>query len=235
MSDLPIAPPLPPPSPADRIPDRPSSAIRGLAGAITVLVALIAVVNVVLLGVHWWGNGGFLNEVRQGSPAAYDDAKWYDDIRRMLGNAELVGWLVAGILWCVWQVKIAKATPAGELRRSPGWHAGSWFIPIGNLWMPFQNMRDLWSHWVSRTSAALLGWWWGVWLLSSQLGRVLLSEKVKVGDLGTFRSFNRIAIAVCGVEIVASLLAIVVVSQLTRAVFEQNAKEDGTIGAWPES
>jgi hypothetical protein len=48
------------------------------------------------------------------------------------------------IFFLIWQYRAATAArllgfPA---RRSPGWGVGSWFVPVVNLWMPFQALRD---------------------------------------------------------------------------------------------
>jgi hypothetical protein len=31
-------------------------------------------------------------------------------------------------------------------KRSPGWGVGFWFIPVVNLWMPYQAIRDCLAH-----------------------------------------------------------------------------------------
>jgi hypothetical protein len=48
------------------------------------------------------------------------------------------------VLLLVWQFRAATVArwlglPA---RRSPGWGVGSWFVPVVNLWMPYQAIRD---------------------------------------------------------------------------------------------
>lgn len=52
--------------------------------------------------------------------------------------------LVTGIVFLVWQhgaSSVAKVLgyPA---HRSSGWGVATWFIPVANLWMPFQALRD---------------------------------------------------------------------------------------------
>lgn len=75
-----------------------------------------------------------------------------------------ISW-AAGICWLVWQHKLANcsAVAGGALRRTPGWHVASWFIPVISLWFPFQNMRDL-DRGLRATGAQgrpapLLVWW----------------------------------------------------------------------------
>lgn len=60
-------------------------------------------------------------------------------------SAVLVLFAIAAIVVeCVWQFRAAGAARAMGLpaKRSPGWGVGFWFIPIVNLWMPYQAIRD---------------------------------------------------------------------------------------------
>ena len=55
---------------------------------------------------------------------------------------------------------------------SAGWAAGYFFIPIMNLWKPYQAMKEIWQgsdpdptvHAFSVRVPALLPWWWGLFL-----------------------------------------------------------------------
>jgi hypothetical protein len=52
--------------------------------------------------------------------------------------------VAAIVIECVWQFRAASAARAMGLpaKRSPGWGVGVWFIPVVNLWMPYQAIRD---------------------------------------------------------------------------------------------
>jgi hypothetical protein len=58
----------------------------------------------------------------------------------------LVGLLTIGavVIACIWQYRAASAARAlgFPALRSPGWGVGCWFVPIVNLWMPYQAVRD---------------------------------------------------------------------------------------------
>lgn len=52
-----------------------------------------------------------------------------------------------------------------RLRWSSGWAACGWFIPIANLFVPYQVVREVWA--VGRPAhnpSRLLGWWWATWI-----------------------------------------------------------------------
>jgi hypothetical protein len=50
-------------------------------------------------------------------------------------------------------------------RRSPGWAVGSWIVPIGFLWFPYQIMADIWRAGLPaeqrKAFAYLPAAWWG--------------------------------------------------------------------------
>lgn len=50
--------------------------------------------------------------------------------------------------WIVRANKNVRAFGADGLRITPGWAVGYFFVPIINLWRPYQAMKDLWraSH-----------------------------------------------------------------------------------------
>ncbi len=90
-----------------------------------------------------------------------------------LGSATLlvlVLTLAAVVVACIWQHRAASAARALGLSatHSPAWGVGSWFVPIVNLWMPYQAIRDCLPP--DDTGRPLVLQWWlalmGAWSLS---------------------------------------------------------------------
>jgi hypothetical protein len=74
-----------------------------------------------------------------------------------------------------------------EMTISPGWAVGSYFIPILNLFRPYQAMREIWlaSHfrgnWHAESSPGLLIVWWSLWIGTAILGNVTLQLSFSTG------------------------------------------------------
>ena len=77
-----------------------------------------------------------------------------------------------------------------HLSHSEGWAAGSWFVPIINLYRPYQIMKELYQEtdylltkngMTSRDSLAIgsLGWWWTLWIISNILGQFIFRYSMK--------------------------------------------------------
>lgn len=96
-----------------------------------------------------------------------------------------------------------------DLLYGEGWAAGSWFIPVLNLYMPYQIMKDLYTKTNSVLSQNLMtcnkrlpikyiNWWWGLWIIT------LVLENI------SFRSFilDDIYGIASGIDIIVTLLYI---------------------------
>jgi hypothetical protein len=70
--------------------------------------------------------------------------------------------------------------PWHNARYTEGWAAGSWFVPVINLWWPYQIMVDIWRGTQNALkerlgepqSAAIVGWWWALHLITSFYGNI---------------------------------------------------------------
>ena len=77
---------------------------------------------------------------------------------------------------------------AKNLNITPGWAVGWFFVPIMNLWKPFQAMKELWQAsqnpdaWESETPSGLLTAWWTLWLLSNVLAQTSLRLSLSGGE-----------------------------------------------------
>ncbi|PEQ13749.1 hypothetical protein B2G71_05385 [Novosphingobium sp. PC22D] len=72
----------------------------------------------------------------------------------------------------------------GDLKFSPGWAVGWYFIPIANLFKPFQAMRELREASLTGrpgnggTDSGNLPVWWGAWIVGSMASNASL----RLGD-----------------------------------------------------
>lgn len=140
------------------------------------------------------------------------------------GTSSLL-YLVSIILWLIWQYQLASSSriDPSYLARSPGWHIGSWFIPVISLWFPYQNVKDLargvmspvdaygageWDGGVDRGIATrLLPWWWFAWLTATILERLAALSK----------TYGILDVIVQALDLLAAVLAALVVRAITKA------------------
>jgi hypothetical protein len=131
----------------------------------------------------------------------------------LIGEIFFVAGLVgSAIAVPMWMHRVFRNLPAlGEqgMRWSPAWAAGAWFVPIMNLYVPYQVMRILWSSFGD--GRPLVQWWWAAWI-----GAYVL--QIASNELSRF---NRPLGDVTGVlndaaTIIAGFLLITIIRRITR-------------------
>ncbi len=134
--------------------------LRGLATAITIQLALYAAVCLVVIG----------NSL---SPSA----------SHLLGEAmsglRALLLLTTGICFLVWTYRLhqnLRAFGVSRLSVTAGWAVGYFFVPIINLYRPYQIFCEIWKAsdpgpapredgaWQTLRVPALVGFWWAFWL-----------------------------------------------------------------------
>ena len=82
---------------------------------------------------------------------------------------------VTALRWIYLANSNAHALGAEGMQFTPAWAIGWYFVPLANLWKPYQAMKEIWqasatgTDWREVKAPALLRWWWGFWLLSTSL------------------------------------------------------------------
>lgn len=65
----------------------------------------------------------------------------------------------------------ARQLGAADMRFTPGWAVGWYFVPIAWFWKPFQAMKEIWhasadsADWQGKPAPGLLRWWWILWIV----------------------------------------------------------------------
>lgn len=146
----------------------------------------------------------------------YGPIDWID-------NASLIVLIIAGWLTLRW-IHHANANAqqlVDDMTVSSRGNVIWFFIPIGNLWMPFAGVRESWqvSHapaaWRSVQVPLLLRAWWACWLGESLLAVVTTRQVVRATTVDDMVAVYAIDMAGFGLSAVTTLLMIRIVRQLS--------------------
>ena len=113
--------------------------------------------------------------------------------------------------FCVWIHRVYRNLPAlgaAQLRFSPRWAVGGWFVPVLNLWRPYQVMREIWQRTLAQPTG-LLRWWWAAWLVSNLVSDVALRSNLSGGSNDVLDAVSNSLYAA------AAVLAILIVRKIT--------------------
>ena len=159
-----------------------------------------------------------------------------DKLMWTAGIARLIAYAIAGICLIVWTYRAhvnARSQGIFGLTLEPGLYAASYLIPFVNFWLPFQGMKELWSHCFAVAGAkpagtpALLAAWWTTWLLTSFLG-VYVSKILKVVDLPSGIYASQVNLVWLACSLAAGILLWVIVGRISAHQVERQAQAGAT-------
>lgn len=148
-----------------------------------------------------------------------------DAMTSLLGLIQFGWFAVAGICVLLWTYR-AKANTridgARDLSFSPAMAVGSYFIPLLNLVVPLQAMRELYKasvdprDWEAVHVPALFGWWWAFWIAGNIAGVAVF--RLATMEDGTVPAdvITNLAIASDVGTVAASLLLLRAIALTTR-------------------
>lgn len=127
----------------------------------------------------------------------------------------------------------ARALGAWRMKFTPGWCIGWFFIPIVNLFRPYQATKEIWQasvpdsgrdDWRSQPVSLLVGFWWLLWVVYQVLG--FATWPFLIGVLSEAPIEKRIFTAqfALGAQLVSALLAIVARAMLVSLFSMQEEK-----------
>ncbi|MAT38104.1 MAG: hypothetical protein CL946_00720 [Ectothiorhodospiraceae bacterium] len=128
------------------------------------------------------------------------------------------------VLFLTWMYRAcanAHALRSDRLRFTPGWTVAYWFIPILNLFRPYQVMCEIYraskpgssETWNSSKLPGYMIAWWMCWIVGNILGRLEMRAELGSVDLGGAALPLGITTTLLGT--VAAILAVVVVRAVT--------------------
>lgn len=113
----------------------------------------------------------------------------------------LLTFVLAG-MWIYRSAANVRALGAEGLKFTPGWSVGWYAVPLANLFKPFHAMDEIWRAsldphaWNKLPTPPDLRVWWGLWLASCVLGRIVMqmsfhAEKIdELLDVNMFQTVS---------------------------------------------
>jgi hypothetical protein len=206
---------MPPPNTVLRSPIR-------LAQATNVLLGLAAATD--LLGIY----SGVVRHQVTGDllTRSSEDISRSDDLYELAGTLQMCVAVTTAILFLTWFHRVranADVFAQDVCTRGRGWSVGGWFIPVGNLWIPFTVAREIWTasaqsapdgSW-REVSAAPIKRWWTVWVAALVTLRLGTQWSDHAKTPAALQHSTDLVMLADALLLAAALLAIVFVRKLT--------------------
>lgn len=127
--------------------------------------------------------------------------------------------VIAFLMWVYRANSNARALGAEGMTYSPGWCCGWFFIPVMNLFRPYQAVREIAqasnprygpADWRAASPPGVLGVWWGLWLLSNFLGQLEFRLAMRdEPELETASSVVGVGTGLIGVALAVAVIRVV--------------------------
>lgn len=160
-----------------------------------------------------------------------------DSRQQLVGVLQVLVYVGTALAFLVWLHRVHRnLAPLGgrELKYTPGWAVGGFFVPFLNLVRPVQVMREVWHGsdpaGAERDTSSdgpsirnqlgtpkLVGWWWALFLISAFMGNITM--RMGFADnptLDQLQALSALLVLSDLIEIPSAVIALLLVGQITR-------------------
>ncbi len=188
----------------------------------------LVILNVGAL-VSGYAQAELLNRAISGETITWAEATSNDGRQALIGFAQLALYIAAGIAFLMWIYRAHRNLPslqAANLRFTPGWAVGWFFIPIMNLFRPYQVVSEIWkasnpkvdttdgTSWKSVATSPIVGWWWAFYLISSFVANIALRTVFSGQEIPDLLTSTYAYMVSDAIDVVHILIAISMVSRI---------------------
>ncbi|MEV5673966.1 MULTISPECIES: DUF4328 domain-containing protein [unclassified Streptomyces] len=171
-----------------------------------------------------------------------DEADRADRLYYFAGSAQVLTLLATAVVFIIWFCRVrqnAEIFDASAHTMRPGWAVGGWFVPFGNLWLPYRVAAGVWTTGAQtlgdpggRTvSRAPLNLWWASWVCWTLFGRFASGRYSSAVLPREIADAATLVVASDVLGVVAAVLALLFVRRLTRMQGERAALGSTPISA----
>lgn len=146
------------------------------------------------------------------------------DFRQMIVDYAQVAVAIPTILlFAIWIYSAARncwALSKQQLHYTPGWSLGWFFIPVMNVWKPYQAMRQTWNisndpdSSPDKPAPSLLMTWWVLFLVSSSAGRAAFRLAMRAEEIPELLNANLSMLISDAMDIPAHIAAFMVIGAI---------------------
>lgn len=210
---------------------------RDLAGlAALVKIGVIGcLLAAVFSGWSSWLQLDLLQRVAAGAEVTETEADSNDRREMFSGLLFLAVYIATAIVFLRWiylAKRNAQALGATGLQFTPGWSVGYFFVPVMNLWKPYQSMRETFKasspehgeDWADATTPAVVGVWWTFWIISLIVSQLAFRVGLRAETLNSRLAATWLDLLSSLSEALLCASALVLISALTAMQEEKHWK-----------
>lgn len=194
---------------------------------------------------------GLLSGIQEGRTITDAEAEANDIRQAIVGGLQLLTFVFTVIFFLMWIHRAHRNLPAlgaRDLKFTPNWAAGWFFVPFMNLFRPVQVVTEIWkasspdrnafegtsdgTAWKSAPTSPVVGLWWAAWIIAGIVGQIAARLSLSAETLETLLASSWAILFSDAIDMVAAVLAIMVVSNIDK-MQEAKAAQIAPLGSPP--
>ena len=170
-----------------------------------------------------------VNRIIRGDFVTMAEVLTNDDRQATIGLVYTVVLIITGILFLMWIHRAHRNLPSlgnTNLKYSPGWAVGWFFVPILSLWKPYQVTTEIWkasdpttdindsTAWKKSSASSIISSWWFLFLVSVLIGNILVRFVLQAETLSEILTVSWWSFIMGVIDIVIAILTILIVRNI---------------------
>lgn len=142
-----------------------------------------------------------------------------------MGIASLIAFVASALLIIKWIYRAnynVRQLGAQDMSYTPAWSVGYYFIPVFNLWKPYQAMKEIWMasknplDWRLTKISPILPVWWALWLTSNILNQSVFRLSADAVELPELMNLNMLSQVSNLLDIPLALVTLAIINGIYR-------------------
>ncbi len=130
----------------------------GFSKFLVALIVLSALLNSVAVGSSVMLYD-MLVAVQKGAEVTDEVANAHEARQLVIGLVQLAAAIFIGIIFLMWVYRMcrnAHSIENAKIEITPGWAVGWYFVPLANLWKPYQAMKETYEAFINRENDSMI-------------------------------------------------------------------------------
>lgn len=152
-----------------------------------------------------------------------------DNREQAIGIIQIIVFILSAITFIQWfrRAYFNLHLRVNRLSHSEGWAAGCWFVPIINLFRPYQIMQELFQathfflkrnevHTREHLPISSLGLWWTFWIIDRFFGQFVLKYSMKADTIDELTTSTIAQLISNGIGIILAIITINIITEYSK-------------------
>ena len=183
-----------------------------------------------------------LQRVVDGIEVSDAEVNWNDTREGIVGILYLVVFIISTVCFIMWfrRAYYNLHLKAKHLLYTEGWAAGAWFVPILNLFRPYQIMKELYERtdhilsehfgdYQEKKGTTIVGVWWFMWIVANVISNISTRMTLRAETAEEFLSSTQLDLFSSIISVPMAIVAIIVIldySKMEKRLYQLD-KEEG--------